>query len=59
MKTVGPVREVSLIYNSAGKSKGMAIVEFQRLGDARIARQKYNKKIIDGSKYPSICGCHD
>ena len=37
----------------------MAIVEFQRLGDARIARQKYNKKIIDGSKYPSICGCHD
>lgn len=51
-KTVGPVHEAFVIYNSQGLSKGMAVVSFHRPGDAAIARQKYNGKIIDGSEYP-------
>ncbi|KAF7360351.1 mRNA export protein mlo3 [Mycena venus] len=49
-KTVGPLRESFLIYNSQGKSKGMAVVVFQRPGDAAIARQKYDGKIVDGRR---------
>lgn len=48
-KTVGPVKEVFIVYNSQGKSKGMAVVAFQRNKDAGIARAKFNGKIIDGS----------
>jgi THO complex subunit 4 len=48
-KTVGPLKESFLIYNSQGKSKGMAIVSFQRPGDAVVARTKYDGKIVDGS----------
>ena len=47
-KTVGPVKEVLMVYNSQGKSRGMAIVSFTRLGDAAVARTKYNGKIVDG-----------
>ena len=52
-KTVGPLKEVFLIYNSQGRSKGMAIVSFQRSGDAAVARSKYDGKFIDGRKHPS------
>lgn len=48
-KTVGPLKESFLIYNSAGRSKGMAVVTFQRPGDAAAARAKYDGKIVDGS----------
>ncbi|CAL1699276.1 unnamed protein product [Somion occarium] len=49
-KTVGPVKEVFIVYNSQAKSKGMAVVSFQRPGDAAIARAKYNGKIVDGRR---------
>ncbi|KAJ7033687.1 hypothetical protein C8F04DRAFT_1103829 [Mycena alexandri] len=49
-KTVGPLRESFLIYNSQGKSKGMAVVAFQRPGDAVVARSKYDGKIVDGRR---------
>ncbi|KAF9456466.1 hypothetical protein BDZ94DRAFT_1177637 [Collybia nuda] len=49
-KTVGPLRECFLVYNSAGKSKGMAVVAFQRPGDAAAAKAKYDGKIVDGRK---------
>lgn len=48
-KTVGPLKESFLIYNSAGRSKGMAVVTFQRPGDAAAARAKFDGKIVDGS----------
>ncbi|KAF9219518.1 hypothetical protein BS17DRAFT_740665 [Gyrodon lividus] len=49
-KTVGPLREAFLIYNSQGRSKGMAVVSFQRPGDAAVAREKYDGKFIDGRR---------
>ncbi|KAJ7269874.1 hypothetical protein C8J57DRAFT_1323806 [Mycena rebaudengoi] len=49
-KTVGPLKESFLIYNSQGNSKGMAVVAFQRSGDAEIARSKYDGKIVDGRR---------
>ena len=54
-KTVGPLKEAFMVYNSQGKSKGMAIVTFARPGDAALARSKYHGKIVDGSEYhPSL-----
>lgn len=49
-RTVGPMKDLFIIYNSQGRSKGMAVVTFQRPGDALVARMKYNQKIVDGSK---------
>jgi len=49
-KTVGPVKEAFIVYNSQGKSKGMAVVAFQRASDAAVARAKYNGKIVDGRR---------
>ncbi|OSX61079.1 hypothetical protein POSPLADRAFT_1074812 [Postia placenta MAD-698-R-SB12] len=49
-KTVGPVKDVFIVYNSQGKSKGMAVVSFARTADAAIARAKYNSKIVDGRR---------
>ncbi|KAI0739073.1 hypothetical protein C8Q80DRAFT_1203825 [Daedaleopsis nitida] len=49
-RTVGPVKEVLLVYNSQGKSRGMAVVSFSRPGDAAVARTKYNGKIVDGRR---------
>ncbi|KAF8524385.1 hypothetical protein BU17DRAFT_63371 [Hysterangium stoloniferum] len=49
-ETIGPVFNVFAIYNSQGKSKGMAVVHFQRPGDAIEARRRYNGKIIDGRR---------
>ncbi|KAK7681360.1 hypothetical protein QCA50_015451 [Cerrena zonata] len=49
-KTVGPVKDVFVVYNSQARSKGMAVVSFQRPGDAALARAKYNGKIVDGRR---------
>lgn len=49
-RTVGPVRDVFLVYNSQGRSKGMAIITFARPEDAARAREMYNGKIIDDSE---------
>ncbi|KAI6148517.1 hypothetical protein BKA82DRAFT_944413 [Pisolithus tinctorius] len=53
-KTVGPLREVFLVYNSQGRSKGMAIISFQRPGDAAVARAKYDGKFVDGRRQIKI-----
>jgi THO complex subunit 4 len=45
---VGPLKESFLVYNSQGNSKGMAVVTFQRPGDALAAQAKYDGKIVDG-----------
>jgi THO complex subunit 4 len=47
--TVGPLREVTLHYDSAGRSKGVAAVHFQRKGDGTKAYTQYNNRLIDGS----------
>ncbi|TFY56482.1 hypothetical protein EVJ58_g7619 [Rhodofomes roseus] len=47
---VGPVKDSFIVYNSQGKSKGMAVVAFARPGDAAMARKKYNGKIVDGRR---------
>ncbi|KAH7886876.1 hypothetical protein F5I97DRAFT_1870954 [Phlebopus sp. FC_14] len=48
--TVGPLREVTLHYDSAGRSKGIAAVHFQRKGDGTKAYQQYNNRLIDGKR---------
>ncbi|KZT24904.1 hypothetical protein NEOLEDRAFT_1169922 [Neolentinus lepideus HHB14362 ss-1] len=48
-QTVGPLREVTLHYDAAGRSKGVAAVHFQRRGDASKAYQQYNNRLIDGT----------
>ncbi|KAI5996321.1 hypothetical protein EDD15DRAFT_514277 [Pisolithus albus] len=47
--TIGPLREVTLHYDSTGRSKGVAAVHFQRKGDGTKAYQQYNNRLIDGS----------
>ncbi|KAL0960033.1 hypothetical protein HGRIS_011681 [Hohenbuehelia grisea] len=49
-KTVGPIRDAFVIYNSQARSKGMAVVTFQRSGDAAAARAKFHGKIVDGRR---------
>lgn len=49
-KTVGPLKDFFLVYNNQGNSKGMAIVTFAKPGDAVLARQKYDGKIVDGRR---------
>ncbi|KAI9065223.1 hypothetical protein FKP32DRAFT_1568353 [Trametes sanguinea] len=49
--TVGPLKEVTLHYDSQGRSKGVAAVHFQRRGDGTKAYQQYNNRLIDGSQY--------
>lgn len=49
-KTVGPLKECFVIYNTQGRSKGMAVITFQRPGDAAVAREKYDGKLIDGRR---------
>ncbi|ETW77998.1 hypothetical protein HETIRDRAFT_247152, partial [Heterobasidion irregulare TC 32-1] len=48
-RTVGPMKDLFIVYNSQAKSKGMSIVTFSRPGDASVARAKFNNKVIDGS----------
>jgi THO complex subunit 4 len=47
--TVGPTREVTLHYNSSGKSKGVASVTFRNRDHCTKAYQTYNNRLIDGS----------
>ncbi|KAF6745400.1 hypothetical protein DFP72DRAFT_51299 [Ephemerocybe angulata] len=49
-KTVGPVKDCFLIFNSQGNSKGMAVVSFAKTTDAASAKAKYHGKIVDGRK---------
>ncbi|KAF9449829.1 hypothetical protein P691DRAFT_798832 [Macrolepiota fuliginosa MF-IS2] len=49
-KTVGPLKDMFLVYNNQGMSKGMAVVTFARPGDAAVAREKYDGKIVDGRR---------
>ncbi|EPQ52328.1 RNA-binding domain-containing protein [Gloeophyllum trabeum ATCC 11539] len=49
-QTVGPCREVTLHYDAAGRSKGVAAVHFTRKGDATKAYQQYNNRLIDGKR---------
>ncbi|CDO70990.1 hypothetical protein BN946_scf184830.g22 [Trametes cinnabarina] len=48
--TVGPLKEVTLHYDSQGRSKGVAAVHFQRRGDGTKAYQQYNNRLIDGKR---------
>ncbi|KAF9078822.1 hypothetical protein BDP27DRAFT_30155 [Rhodocollybia butyracea] len=48
--TVGPLKEVTLHYDSNGRSKGTASVHFQRKGDGTKAFQQYNNRLIDGRR---------
>lgn len=47
-KTIGPLKDSFLVYNSRGSSKGMAVVEFQRSEDASTAKAKYDGRFVDG-----------
>ncbi|KAF7316367.1 RRM domain-containing protein [Mycena indigotica] len=48
--TVGPLREVTLHYDSAGRSKGVATVVFSKKGDGNKAHTQYNNRLIDGRR---------
>ncbi|KAH9932903.1 uncharacterized protein B0H18DRAFT_984537 [Fomitopsis serialis] len=48
--TVGPLRTVTLHYDAQGRSKGVAAVHFQKLGDGTKAFQQYNNRLIDGKR---------
>ncbi|KAI0948134.1 hypothetical protein AcW1_009727 [Taiwanofungus camphoratus] len=48
--TVGPLKDVTLHYDSQGRSKGVAAVHFQRRGDGTKAFQQYNNRLIDGKR---------
>ncbi|KDQ55178.1 hypothetical protein JAAARDRAFT_37710 [Jaapia argillacea MUCL 33604] len=48
-QTVGPLRSVQLHFDSAGRSKGIAAVQFVKQGDGPKAFQQYNNRLIDGS----------
>ena len=50
-KTIGPVRDSFLVYNSQGLSKGMAVVSFVRQSDAVRAKNKYDQKMIDNREH--------
>ncbi|KAG0342946.1 hypothetical protein BG004_005536, partial [Podila humilis] len=44
---VGPLKRCTLMYNEHGKSTGVAVVHFERVGDAAIAYQKFNSVPLD------------
>jgi len=48
--TVGPLKDVTLHHDSAGRSKGVASVHFTRKGDGTKAYQQYNNRLIDGKR---------
>jgi len=41
---------VTLHYDSAGRSKGVAAIQFQRAGDGTKAYTQYNNRLIDGRR---------
>lgn len=52
-KVIGPVvlNKSYMFHNVKGYPLGMALVAFKRNGDAALAREKFNGKVIDGSKF--------
>ncbi|KAI5479987.1 hypothetical protein MNV49_002277 [Pseudohyphozyma bogoriensis] len=48
--TIGPIRSASLAYDSKGKSKGVATIQFNKVVDAQKAYQQYNKRLVDGKR---------
>jgi THO complex subunit 4 len=46
---IGPTKEVTLHYDNAGRSKGIASVLFSKRGDGTKAYQQYHNRLIDGS----------
>jgi len=48
--TVGPLRLVTLHFDSAGRSKGVAAIQFQKAGDGNRAYTQYNNRLIDGKR---------
>ncbi|KAK7681412.1 hypothetical protein QCA50_015504 [Cerrena zonata] len=48
--TIGPLKEVTLHYDSNGRSKGVAAVHFHHIGDGNKAFQQYNNRLIDGKR---------
>lgn len=53
-KTIGPVKEAALNFDSKGKSKGVGSVVFQKKEDAAKAVKTYHNRLIDGSAYHSL-----
>ena len=55
----GPMTECRVLYERSGRSTGTAEVHFQRVADAKRARQEYNNVPLDGrdmvSKTPVMC----
>ncbi|KAF8591268.1 hypothetical protein K439DRAFT_1307329, partial [Ramaria rubella] len=47
---IGPLREVTLTYDAAGRSKGIASVVFSRKGDGTKAYTQYHNRLIDGKR---------
>ncbi|KAF8527619.1 hypothetical protein BU17DRAFT_81861 [Hysterangium stoloniferum] len=47
---IGPLRDVTLTYDSRGVSKGIASVVFNRSGDAAKAYTQYHDRLIDGKR---------
>ena len=48
---IGAVQSCTIVMDKAsGKSKGFAIVEMPKVGDAKIAINKLNNSDLDGSK---------
>ncbi|KAI0701052.1 hypothetical protein BC835DRAFT_1324750 [Cytidiella melzeri] len=48
--TVGPLRDVTLLLDAKGNSKGVASVEFSRKGDGTRAYQQYHNRLVDGKR---------
>ena len=44
----GPMTECRVLYERSGRSTGTAEVHFQRVADAKRARQEYNNVPLDG-----------
>ncbi|KAG0335476.1 hypothetical protein BG004_008432 [Podila humilis] len=45
---VGPLKKCTLMYDQSGKSTGVAVVHFKRVGDSAVAYQKFNGVPLDG-----------
>ncbi|KAF9478993.1 hypothetical protein BDN70DRAFT_859095 [Pholiota conissans] len=48
--TIGPLKEVNLHYDAAGRSKGVATIVFQKKADGAKAHQQYHNRLIDGKR---------
>ena len=51
----GPMTECRVLYERSGRSTGTAEVHFQRVADAKRARQEYNNVPLDGRDMVSKC----